>query len=83
MGYELWDPETGNRIGTYRSERAALRDVADTVRRYGAHSTEALSLGLVGPGGLIAQGQALVERALAAETAGRQARRPSSPELSP
>jgi hypothetical protein len=61
--YELWDVQTANRIGAYRSERAALRDVADTVRRYGLHSAEALNLGLLGPGGLVASGAELVRRA--------------------
>ena len=79
MDYELWDPETGNRVGSYRSERAALRGVAETARLYGADSREALSLGLVGPSGLIAEGRALVERALQAEAPARQPRRRASP----
>jgi hypothetical protein len=79
MSYELWDPETGNRVGTYRSERAALRGVADTARLYGADSREALSLGLIGPRGVIAEGRALVERALEAEAAAHRPRRPASP----
>jgi len=67
MAYELWDSESGNRVGVYRSERAALDDVADAVRRYGSRSREVLSLGLLGPRRrLLADGADLVERALAA-----------------
>ncbi len=70
-GFELWDPTTGNLVGYYRSERAALRDVLDTVERYGPESTAALSLGLVGPAGLVAEGEALIERALTTANARR------------
>jgi hypothetical protein len=63
MTYLLMDTNTGNSIGSYRTEDAALRAVADTVRRYGADAAESLSLGQyeVGqPGKFIAQGDELV-----------------------
>src|SRR4051794_28139265 len=45
MPYELWDYETGNCIGAYNDEDAALADVWDTVQRYG--QSEALALVLL------------------------------------
>ena len=73
MLYELWDVETGNQIGHYPTEEDALDAVRDTISRYGRHSDEVTSLGLlchdpllVG-GGLIAESTALVDRALGAE----------------
>lgn len=70
LHYTLLDVETFNVVGTYRSRRAALRDVAETAKRYGSTSPEALSLSLArddvpAEEGLIAQGQALVKLALA------------------
>ncbi len=70
MWYELWDSETGNRIGTYPTETEALEAVYEDVCVYGADSDAILSLGLVGcdPGGrrdgLIAEGMALVDLVL-------------------
>jgi hypothetical protein len=67
--YTLLDVETFNVVGTYRSRRAALRDVAETAKRYGPASPEVLSLSLARDAvpadeGLVAQGQALVTLAL-------------------
>jgi hypothetical protein len=42
--YELWDYRTGNCIGAYEDEAAALADVRDTVNRYGAASAANLVL---------------------------------------
>jgi hypothetical protein len=68
-GYWLLDTETANMIGYYETEMAALRDVLDTVERYGRTSRAALSLALAADGtdgveddALV--GEALIERAL-------------------
>ena len=71
MWYELWDSETGNRVGKYPTEDAALRAVLEDIRRYGRDARAIVSLGLLQrdpdrqQGRLIAEGTALVERALA------------------
>jgi hypothetical protein len=73
MWYELWDGETGNRVGTYASEGDALRAVLADVHRYGRGSKALTSLGLLRSdpenkqGCLIAKGPELVERSLALE----------------
>ena len=72
MWYELWDGETGNRVGTFPTEEAALRSVGGETARDGQGSEAVLTLGLlrrdaeVGGDALVAEGAALVERALAA-----------------
>jgi hypothetical protein len=65
--YELWDSETGNRVGKYPTEQAALEAVAEDVTRYGRDSEAVLTLGLLrrDPDDLVAEGVTLVERALA------------------
>jgi hypothetical protein len=67
--YFLIDTETTNLVGSYASERAALRAVAATAERYGPNSEAATSLALIredAPAGkgLIARGRSLVKRAL-------------------
>ncbi|MBI4493460.1 MAG: hypothetical protein HY690_11785, partial [Chloroflexi bacterium] len=67
--YSLMDIETANLIGVYRSQVAALRDVLDTVRRYGRDSREVRSLALAREDtppeqGLIAAGLELADLAL-------------------
>ena len=70
MWYELWDSETGNRVGKYPTEDAALRAVLEEIRRYGRDAQAIVSLGLLErapdrqQGRLIAEGTSLVERAL-------------------
>lgn len=66
MWYELWDSETGNRVGRYPSEQAALAAVVEDIGRYGRDSEAVLTLGLLrrDPDDLIAEGHALVDRAL-------------------
>ncbi len=64
--YELWDHETGNRIGAYPSELAALQDVARDVAEYGDESYT--TVGLVASGGdqpsqVIAEGSVLAIKA--------------------
>lgn len=69
--YELWDAETNNRVGRFETEDAALAAVREDVQRYGRDADAVTSLGLIAhdparvAGGLIAEGPALVERALA------------------
>jgi hypothetical protein len=67
MWYELWDSETGNRVGKYPTEDAALHAVLEDIRVHGRDSEVVLTLGLLrrDPDDLIAEGPALVERALA------------------
>jgi hypothetical protein len=71
--YDLWDLESGNRVGNYRTERAALRDAANTVRRLrGALARGALAR----PGGTARQDRGrsaeLVRRALSSRRAEAQ-----------
>jgi hypothetical protein len=69
--FGLIDTESGNMVGWYESEEAALRDVAADVERFGPEAPDVLSLALFrtdlpGERGRIAAGPALVRRALAA-----------------
>jgi hypothetical protein len=68
MRYELWDTDTGNRVGSFESEGAALVAVRDDVRKYGRDSDEIRCLGLLKRGArgsaVIAQGTDLASRAL-------------------
>jgi len=74
MWYELWDSDTGNRVGKYPTEEAALRALIEDIRLYGREAQVIVSLGLLQrdpdrqQDRLIAEGSALVERALAAWT---------------
>jgi hypothetical protein len=63
--YELWDFESGNQIGSYESEAAALDDVRDSLAQYGEQSVESLLLGREcnGQTELVAKGAALLELA--------------------
>jgi hypothetical protein len=67
MHYELMELTTGNLVGTYDTERDALRDVIQAVSQYGPSAAETLALGTDdyprSPGVLIAQGAQLIERA--------------------
>jgi hypothetical protein len=72
--FGLIDVETGNMVGSFPSERAALLAVAATAREYGAESEAVLSLALFREDappeeGGIADGAELVRRALAAAQA--------------
>lgn len=71
MGYELWDAETNNRVGCYRTERAALKTVAVEVDEYGETSAEVTSLALLhrdsaGSVSVLAAGVPLAQMARAA-----------------
>ena len=65
MAFTLMNLETANIVGAYKTEAAALADVADAIRRYGASWREVLTLNLADGPRHIADGRALVERALA------------------
>jgi len=75
--YELWDGETGNRVGAYATEDAALQALAEDVARYGRESEANTALALLlrdsdGQGAaLIAEGATLIERALATSNRAR------------
>jgi len=64
MAYELMDLSTGNLIGVYPTEMAALDDVAEVIQRYG--DEEALTPALStddqagGQGYILLEGAALV-----------------------
>ena len=69
MSYELWSKTSGNALGGYKTEAAALAVVARIVARHGSAGARDLFLGMedtTGDSHLIAEGQALVDRALAA-----------------
>jgi hypothetical protein len=66
--YALWDLETGNLVGAYDTEDAALAVVRRSIAQCGRGSVVALALARESPGRTrnIAQGEALADRALAA-----------------
>jgi len=64
--YELWDTETGNLIGDYIDEAAALLDVKEGIQTDGGELWLSVALARVEPGGEripIAQGTELIARA--------------------
>ena len=71
--YELWDLDSGNCVGMYGTEREALADVRDTVRRHGREAAVTLGLGRresEAEFAAVAEGDALIARAEAAATTG-------------
>lgn len=65
--YELWNTRTGNIVGAFESEDAALEAVRRTVESYGRAYAERLLLGREdhhGRSRRVAAGAELVERAL-------------------
>jgi hypothetical protein len=72
MLYELVELSTGNVVGCYETDAAALRDVAASIRRYGLSSVESLALGrndADGDGTLLARGLELARWATAPDGA--------------
>ena len=70
MRYELWELSTGNLVGAYETEAAALHAVAVAVRLYGPASTATLALDdAEGEGRAITDGEELTRRALALDPA--------------
>jgi hypothetical protein len=81
LTYELWDVESGNLVGAYATERAALDAVLESIELYGPTSVESLSLGYESADGrstLLARGPALAARARPT-AAQRRRRGPSEP----
>jgi hypothetical protein len=68
VSYELWDLETGNLVGGYATEAAALAVVRRAIARYGRASMATLALARESRGRTtaLAEGEALADRALAA-----------------
>ena len=72
MRYELWELSTGNLVGAYDTETAALQAVAIAVRLYGPASIATLALDDAegdGNGRAIADGEELARRVLALDSA--------------
>jgi hypothetical protein len=85
MAYELVELSTGNVVGAYDTEQAALRDVAEAIRRSGRDAVASLALGqddAQGDGRVIARGAALAALALAA-TSETTAGTPEAPAAHP
>jgi hypothetical protein len=69
MHFELWEMGTGNAIGDYDTEAAALTVVRDTALTHGRASVQTFALVSVNARGratTIATGDELADRALAA-----------------
>jgi hypothetical protein len=69
MAFELMELSTGNLVGIYSTREAALRDVAEAIRRGGPSAVESLALGEDDPtgateGALIAEGSELADLVL-------------------
>jgi hypothetical protein len=74
MAFQLWDWDSGNAIGEYESEQAALRVIHDTVLAHGREAVATFGLLRVSRRGrstLVAEGEVLVS--LAQEAATHQA----------
>jgi hypothetical protein len=72
--YELWNTRSGNLLGTFESEEAALEAVRQALAAYGRAYAERLLLGCEDRSGRsrkIAQSAELVERALAVRPGSR------------
>ena len=67
MSYVLIELDTGNTVGFFSTERAALDDVVDSIERYGVDSVESLGLAFNDPAGpvrRVAVGRELADLAL-------------------
>ena len=72
MAYEVWSIPSGSLLATYETEAEALADVRAAIERHGADYGRGLLLGYESRRGrsrLIAEGEALVQRALQAASA--------------
>lgn len=68
MSYALMELDTGNMVGFFPTERAALEEVLDSITRYGIDSVDTLGLAYNDPAGpvrRIAAGAGLAQSALA------------------
>ena len=61
--YEIYDDESGNLVGSFPSEQAALAVVRNALKRNGAESVATWSLGSVDLAGDVLRGEKLNERA--------------------
>ncbi|MBI3970870.1 MAG: hypothetical protein HY332_06235 [Chloroflexi bacterium] len=68
LRYGLLELETGNMVGFFETEAAALAAVVDSIDRYGMEAVETLALAhfVSGEVAAVAEGEQLVEHALAA-----------------
>jgi hypothetical protein len=68
VSYELWELATGNLVGGYETEAAALAVVRQSIERWGRQSVATLALARESRGRAtaLAEGDALAARALAA-----------------
>jgi hypothetical protein len=75
LQYGLIELETGNMIGFFATEAAALAAVVDSIDRYGMSAVETLALARFVSGDVeaVAEGAHLARRALAAADGGGQA----------
>jgi hypothetical protein len=69
VAFELTELSTRNLVGVYSTQDAALRDVAEAIRRGGADAVATLALAMDDPtgetdGSIIAEGAALAEMVL-------------------
>jgi TusA-related sulfurtransferase len=66
MAFELMELKTGNLLGVYSTQAAALRDVADAIHQGGTEAVETLALASddATNGGVIAEGRALADLVL-------------------
>lgn len=71
MVYAIWDTESANIIDSYRSEDEALADVRDAVTRFGRTYVGSWALALHDGDNVtaIAEGEALIDRALGVKSA--------------
>lgn len=80
--YEFWNVESGNLLGTFPDEAAALDAVAEAIQRNGAAYGAMLALGRESSRGgskMIASGSQLAERVALRGQTGSVARRRHSP----
>jgi hypothetical protein len=71
--YELWDGQSGNALGDYATELEALTVIRDTVSADGRHAVATFALLRVNGRGrsqVVAEGDALAERAQRADYGG-------------
>jgi hypothetical protein len=78
MSYVLIDLDTGNTVGFFSTERAALEDVVDSIERYGVDSVESLGLAFNDPAGPVRRVAAGRELAHLALGSGKQPAAPTN-----
>ena len=72
MAYELWEMESGNCVGEFATEAEALAAIREIERLNNGQYVETFSLARTNRRGdtcVVAQGEALLERARAADVA--------------